>query len=187
MKISAFLRHKTIHAKIVDRASCTKPAQEKLTERRKACGMVQLWEKMGTADFQILLTKWTKANKILPPVDRVSKLEQWHISLPHQWEVGGIIRGRWVNSQLGQPWERNRLSRVRTESCFIIVCIIIIKISQQRSCVSRKNSWPSFLNKPWAKNSWGASEKKSREDIKSSGLEARERRAISRDRDSMNS
>jgi hypothetical protein len=84
MKISAFLRHKTIHAKIVDRASCTKPAQEKLTERRKACGMVQLWEKMGTADFQILLTKWTKANKILPPVDRVSKLEQWHISLPHQ-------------------------------------------------------------------------------------------------------
>jgi hypothetical protein len=51
---------------------------------RKACGMVQLWEKMGTADFQILLNKWTKANKILPPVDRVSKLEQWHASLPHQ-------------------------------------------------------------------------------------------------------
>ena len=58
--------------------------------------MVQLWEKMGTADFQIILTKWTKAKKILPPVDRVSKLEQWHISLPHQWEValGGIIRAR---------------------------------------------------------------------------------------------
>jgi hypothetical protein len=56
--------------------------------------MVQLWEKMGTADFQIILT--SKAKKILPPVDRVSKLEQWHISLPHQWEValGGIIRGR---------------------------------------------------------------------------------------------
>ena len=38
MKISAFLRHKTIHA-IVDRASCPKPAQEKLAERRKLSGI----------------------------------------------------------------------------------------------------------------------------------------------------
>ena len=45
---------------------------------RKACGMVQLWEKMGTADFQKFLSKWTKATKILPPVDRVSKLQGWH-------------------------------------------------------------------------------------------------------------
>jgi hypothetical protein len=46
--------------------------------------MVQLWEKMGIADFQILSTKWTKAKRILPPVDRVSKLEEWRASLPHQ-------------------------------------------------------------------------------------------------------
>ena len=61
---------------------CAFVAQKVVCE--KLAGWFQLWEKMGTADFQILLTKWTKANKILPPVDRVSKLEQWHISLPHQ-------------------------------------------------------------------------------------------------------
>ena len=59
----------------------------------------------------------------------------------------------WVNSQLGQPWARNRLSRVRSHRIMLHHCMyynyknISVLATQNVSC---KNSWPSFLNK----NSW---------------------------------